>query len=192
MGRYDFQYQPDDSATVFGKDQTVEHAFAEVVIAFEDLDDTLADAISGILSRGEDVGRIVTSQLSFRNKVDMFGALVKFDRPTTTLATLIDEFCAGCLSIEAERNKIVHSKWRQDFSTSGIHRSKFTARAKDGLKKTRETWRPDRFASISAHCWYLAHEIDRWMWAEYGRQYAPDAMEDDDPPAGIIHVDSEF
>lgn len=192
MGRYDFQYQPDDSATVFGKDQTVEHALADVIIAFEDLDDMLTGAISGILGRGEDVGRIVTSQLSFRNKVDMFGALVKFDRPATTLATLIGELCTGCLAIEEERNKIVHSKWWHDLSTPDIHRSKFTARAKHGLKETRETWRPDRFASVSAHCWYLAHEIDSWMWAEYGRQYAPDAMEDDDPPAGTIQLDSEF
>jgi hypothetical protein len=59
--------------------------------------------------------------------------------------------------------------------------TKFTARAKHGLKETNETWHPGHFISVWVHCGYLAHAIDEWMWAEYGRQYAPDALEDDPP-----------
>jgi hypothetical protein len=58
----------------------------------------------------------------------MFGALIKHDRPDSTFAEIIDDLRVGCLSIEDERNKIVHSKWRRDFELPGIQRSKFTAR----------------------------------------------------------------
>jgi hypothetical protein len=182
MGRYDYQY--DHAAEPMEPDpqQTIEHAIGDVIIAFEELDEAIAGAISGILNRGEEFGRIVTSQLAFRNKVDMFGALVKHDRPNSILAKLIDELCAGCVSIEEERNKIVHSKWAHDFRVPGIQRSKFTARVKHGLKETKETWHPGHFVSVWVHCGYLAHEIDSWMWGEYGRQYAPNALEDDGPP----------
>jgi hypothetical protein len=79
MGRYDYRY--DHAAEPMEPDpgQTIEHAIGDVIIAFEELDDAIAGAISGILNRGDEMGRIVTSQLSFRNKVDMFGALVKHE-----------------------------------------------------------------------------------------------------------------
>lgn len=163
--------------------QSIEHAIGDVIIAFEELDDAISFAISGILNRGDEIGRIVTSQLSFRAKVDMFGALVKRDRPKSILAELIDELCAGCLSVEEERNKIVHSKWRREFDEPGMRRSKFTARVKHGLKEANETWRPGHFIAVWVHCGYLAHEVDSWMWGEYGRQYAPNALEDDFPPS---------
>ena len=41
---------------------------------------------------------------------------------------------------------------------------------------------PGHFISVWVHCGYLVHEIDSWMWGEYGRQYAPNAVEDDSPP----------
>ena len=181
MGRYDYKYDHAADPMEPEPGQTIEHAIGDVIIGFEELDDAISFAISGILNRGDDMGRIVTSQLSFRNKVDMFGALVKHDRPDSILAKLIDELCAGCLSVEEERNKIVHSKWSRSFEKPGIQRSKFTARVKHGLKETSETWHPGHFVSVWVHCGYLAHEIDSWMWGEYGRQYAPNALEDDDP-----------
>ncbi|HVA15271.1 MAG TPA: hypothetical protein VNF99_18625 [Stellaceae bacterium] len=146
MGRYDYQYDHASEPMEHDPEQTIEHAMGDVIIAFEELDDAIAGAISGILNRGDEVGRIVTAQLSFRNKVDMFGALIKFDRPDSVIATLIDGLCAGLLSVETVRNEIVHSKWRQDF-TAGIQRSKFTARVKHGLKETKETWHPGHSAA---------------------------------------------
>jgi hypothetical protein len=121
MGRYDYQY--DHAAEPMEPDpqQTIEHAIGDVIIAFEELDEAIAGAISGILNRGDEFGRIVTSQLAFRNKVDMFGALVKHDRP--------------------------NSKWAHDFRVPGIQRSKFTARvkhlaAKVTLRRLNEIQRP--------------------------------------------------
>jgi len=181
MGRYDYKYDHENDPMEPDEGKTVEHAIGEVIIAFEELDDMVSGAISAILSRGDDIGRVVTAQLSFKTKVDMFGALFKADRPKSTITKIIDELCAGCHFIEEERNKIVHSKWKTNWQAPGIQRSKFTARAKHGLKETKETWHPGHFISVWVHCGYLGHEIDEWMWAEYGRHYAPNAMEDDPP-----------
>jgi hypothetical protein len=152
-------------------------ALGKVIIAFEQLDEMLATSISFLLRRGDEVGRIVTAQLSFRAKVDMFGALFKAHRPQSTIFNLIDELCAACLQIEDERNKIVHSKWSNTLDNKALSRSKFTARAKHGLKEATDTWEPGHFISLENHCYYLAHEIDSWMFSEYGKEYAP--MEDD-------------
>jgi hypothetical protein len=179
MGRYDYKYDHANDPVEPDEGQTIEHAIGEVIIAFEELDDILSGAIAGILNRGDDIGRIVTAPLSFKLKVDMFGALFKADRPNSTITKMIDELCAGCHSIEEERNKIIHSKWQHDFRLPGIQRSKFTARAKHGLKETKQTWHPGHFISVWVHCGYLAHEIDQWMWGEYRRQYASNALEDD-------------
>jgi hypothetical protein len=48
--------------------QTIEHTIGDVIIGFEELDDAISFAISGILNRSDEIGRIVTSQLSFRCK----------------------------------------------------------------------------------------------------------------------------
>jgi hypothetical protein len=58
MGRYDYHY--DHAADPMEPDpgQTIEHAIGDVIIRFEELDDAIAFAISGILNRGDDVGRI--------------------------------------------------------------------------------------------------------------------------------------
>jgi hypothetical protein len=180
MGRYDYKYddtQPPEPIN----ESTIEHSMGEVIIWFEALDDAVSAAIAGILNRGDVIGRVVTTPLSFRLKVEMFSNLFKADRPTSSIAELIDDLCAACLQIEEERNKIVHSKWARAMGGSEMERSKFSTKMKHGLKETKETWAPGKFSSVWAHCGHLAHEIDEWMWAEYGRQYAPDALEDDPP-----------
>jgi hypothetical protein len=180
MGRYDYKYddtQPPEPIN----ESTIEHSMGDVIIWFEALDDAVSAAIAGILNRGDVIGRVVTTPLSFRLKVEMFSDLFKADRPTSSIAELIDDLCAACLQIEEERNKIVHSKWARAMGGSEMERSKFSTKMKHGLKETKETWAPGKFSSVWAHCGHLAHEIDEWMWAEYGRQYAPDALEDDPP-----------
>jgi hypothetical protein len=177
MGRYDYSYDHEQNPMEGDEGTSIRDALGEVIISFEELDDMLATSVSFMLRRGDEVGRIVTAPLSFRAKVDMFGALFKADRPQSTILELINQLCAGCLQIEEERNKIVHSKWRNTFDNKALSRSKFTARAKHGLKEAKETWQPGRFISVWVHCGYLTHEIDSWMFAEYGKEYGP--MEDD-------------
>jgi hypothetical protein len=156
-----------------GEGTTIRDALGEVIISFEELDDMLATSISFMLRRGDEVGRIVTAPLSFRAKVDMFGALFKADRPQSTILDLINQLCAGCLQIEEQRNKIVHSKWRNTLDNKALSRSKFTARAKHGLKEANETWQPGHFISVWVHCGYLTHEIDSWMFAEIRQGVRP-------------------
>jgi hypothetical protein len=36
----------------------------------------------------------------------------------------------------------------------------------------KETWQPGHFISVWVHRGYLVHEIDSWMFAEYGKEYA--------------------
>ena len=65
MGRYDYKYDHAADPMEPEPGQLIEHAIGDVIIGFEELDDAISFAISGILNRGDDMGRIVTSQLSF-------------------------------------------------------------------------------------------------------------------------------
>ena len=44
-------------------EQTIEHAIGDDIIAFEEVDHAIAGAISGILNRGDEFGRIVITKL---------------------------------------------------------------------------------------------------------------------------------
>jgi hypothetical protein len=74
------------------------------------------------------------------------------------------------LEIQSERNKSIHSKWTYNLD-GALSGSKFYVKAKHGLKRTFETWQPNRFISVAFHCGYLTHEIDTLMFALYGEAY---------------------
>jgi hypothetical protein len=143
MGRYDYKY--DDTQPLEPIDEsTIEHSMGEVIIWFEALDDAVSAAIAGILNRGDVIGRVVTTPLSFRLKVEMFSNLFKADRPTSSIAEVIDDLCAACLQIEEERNKIVHAKWARALTGGGMKRSKFSTKMKHACDRRVRDNRGDR------------------------------------------------
>ena len=172
MGHFDFgesdyadESMPSDLSTVLS-------AIGEIVMWFEDLDEQLSTAI-GFLLRGEDeVGRIITAELSFRAKVNLFGALFRHDRPNSERLDYLRELCGACLQIEQKRNQVVHSKWRNQLDGLGMTRVKLTARGKHGLRRQTETLTPTAVTAIAEHCGYLAHSVDELMYTEYGSDYA--------------------
>ncbi len=146
-------------------------AIGEVVIWFEELDEMLATSISFILRRGDQLGRAVTAPLSFRAKIDLFGALFRADRPRSRYLDEVYELCKGCLKAEQERNVVVHSRWEGTFESANHASIKFTARAKNGLREVKEPWPKDRFIAAWTECGRLTHEIDELMFYEYGTEY---------------------
>lgn len=171
MGRYEFKY-PDASEPGLPYDEpTVPSALGNTIILFEELDEQLSTAISFLLKRGDKIGRIVTAELSFRAKVNLFVALFKELRPQSKELAEMHELAAGCLQIEEKRNQAVHSKWRNQLEGPGMTRVKYTARGKLGLQQQAEILTPVQLTAIWAHCGELAHFIDELMYIEFGREY---------------------
>jgi hypothetical protein len=168
---HDFKY-PDPREPAFAGDSaSMPEALGETIVWFEELDEQLSTAISFLLRRGDTVGQIVTAELSFKGKVNLLATLFRHEAPQSTHLDQLEKLAGACFQAEEKRNQVVHSKWRNQLEGSGMTRSKYTARGKNGLRHQSETLTPAQVQAIAHHCGYLAHCIDELMYWEFGREY---------------------
>jgi hypothetical protein len=167
----DFKY-PDASDEGFpGDPTTVAESLGEAVMAFEELDEQLSTSIAFLLRRGDTVGQIMTAEMSFKAKVNLFVVLFMHEAPKTESAERLRELAGVCGKAEEVRNQLIHSKWRRQLDSSAMARGKFTARAKHGLRHQSQVLTPVQVQAITHHCFYLAHCVDDLMYLEFGREY---------------------
>ncbi len=172
MSYYDkFKYPDASEKPIPGYSDNVKLSLGEIIVWFEDLDSQLSSAISFLLKRDDTVGQIVTAELSFKSKVNLFGSLFRHERPSSEYLDRLAELCGACFDIELMRNQAVHSKWLNVIEGKGMTRSKYTARHKHGLRHQIETLTPTQVEAIAMHCGYLAHSVDELMFMEFGREY---------------------
>jgi hypothetical protein len=169
MGR--FEFRPGPSQPDCGSSKSVLEAIGEVVNSFEKLDDQVATAISFLLRRGEEVGRIVTAGMSFRSKVNLLVVLVAHERAQSTNLASLRELSAAFLQVEERRNQFIHSTWRCGLDGLEMTRLKHTARGRHGLRTDAETLAPDQVDALWQHCAYLDWALDDLMFIEFGRDY---------------------
>lgn len=166
-----FRFTVGPSSPECGTSASVFEAIGEAVNGIEQLDDQIVNAISFLLRRGEQVGRIVTTELSFRAKVNLLAVLFAHDRPRSEYLSELRELTAAFLQVEERRNQIVHSMWRRGSDGLGMTRIKHTARGKQGLRMQCETLEPDQVDALWQHCAYLDWSLDQLMYAEFGSDY---------------------
>jgi hypothetical protein len=189
MGQYDFAYpEPDESPPAFPQEEkTLAHMLGETVLWFEELDDQLSTAISFLLRRGDQVGRIVTCELSFRAKLNLFEALFRNERPDSKNLDDLRELCRSCSQIEEKRNQVIHSNWRSVINGPGVTRLKYTARGKHGLREHSENFSLNQVEAIWCHCGYLARSVDELMFLEFDIEYG--TLEDPYEPGSTAELD---
>ena len=106
-------------------------AIGAVTVEFANLENDLEQAIWSLLVgtslEHQALGRIVTSDLSFRRKLDLFEALLKHRAPKRDNADL-RKLRNRLLAVEQERNNIVHSTWGTAAANDMITRIKTTAK----------------------------------------------------------------
>jgi hypothetical protein len=105
-----------------------------LTVTYSELEHMLKQLAGFLVSReDQQLGQIVTAQLSFRALMDIVPSLAlhRFDDPTRL--TKLGEILADADGVAARRNSIVHSDWAPGaFADTGL-RLKQTARAKKGL-----------------------------------------------------------
>ena len=172
MRRYEFKESDYSAEPMNGEPpESIPGAIGEVIVSFESLDDQISTAIGFLLRRGDDVGRIVTAEVSFKAKVNLLGSLFRLERPKSSWMEQLNELCAACHQIEEHRNRVAHSKWSHAAEWPAMTRQKWTARAKQGLQHQTEEVQPSRVRAIGFHCGFLAHSVDELMFGEFGEEY---------------------
>lgn len=123
---------PDELSAVIGR----------ISINFQVLEDEISYRIIQLLDVEKEIGEIVTSELSFRNKVNLFASLyykVKDKYHFNTIENYEDgyfkELIKAFLKCEEFRNQILHSTIIKEWNTNQIIRKKTTAKATRGLNK---------------------------------------------------------
>jgi len=71
------------------------------------LDEQLSTSIAFLLRRGETIGQIVTSQLSFRAKINLFVSLFKHEASETEHSEQLRELAGLCGKAEGIRNRFI-------------------------------------------------------------------------------------
>jgi hypothetical protein len=103
----------------------------ELIVNFQRIEEAIGLSIAAMVSREKNVGEIIASELSFRAKVDVFGALFIYRSKEVNLPADVSELIGRLHTAEQRRNSIVHSWW--DANTrkpSTIRRKKVSCRSK--------------------------------------------------------------
>lgn len=135
---------------------------AKSIIWFQYIENTLCTCISALSGMDENVGEIVTSEMSFRAKVSILSALSTFrsqaDDPHEDIKDLIKRIRWA----EQERNRLVHSMWDLNEDKPGTIVREKTAIRKGKHKIAQEDFSPedlqdlkDLFEGINTDLIYL-------------------------------------
>jgi hypothetical protein len=101
----------------------------ECVVQFQRIEDFVAIRISAMLGRSRRVGEIVTTEMSFRARVSVFGALFAHCMKSEKLPEDVQELISRIHWAEQQRNTLVHSLWdASEAEPDSILRRKKTVR----------------------------------------------------------------
>lgn len=125
---------PDELSSVIGR----------ITMNFSALEDTLSECIIKVIGQSNVVGQIITAELSFKNKINLFSSLyfelkdkVEFNAFPGLETEHFKEIIKALNKCEILRNEVIHSKFSHKVKEK-IIRTKVTAKQKIGLKVINE------------------------------------------------------
>ena len=132
-----------------GAPEKFDAALGRIVTSFSYLEETLSNIIILLLHIENDLGDILTAELSYKNKINIFSSLLQYNMEkymsfNRDIDERYKELISLCNKAEQLRNQIIHSSY-----VSNRYRIKKTARAKKGLIKTIEKVNPDYLFDIA-------------------------------------------
>ncbi len=130
-----------------GAPDSFSSGIGRIVLTFSELDSQISRGIIKCLELDETRGRIVTTEISFKNKVYILSSLVKhlsqqwkFNVGNNDALKCWEKLEKQCFRAEEKRNQIMHSEWTGPYLRYlKADRIKYSAKAKAGLKKQIET-----------------------------------------------------
>ena len=132
----DFRVTGETFAERIGEPDEFDAALGRIVQGFSYLEDSVRNVICLLLGADLSVGKIVTAEASFRQKLDLLGSLVlkRIDsvdtQPRAECEVDFRQLLAICRRSEELRNQHLHSRY------SRSARAKTTAKAGRGLRTT--------------------------------------------------------
>jgi hypothetical protein len=101
-----------------------------------------------LIGEDQNVGQIVTSQLSFQRLCDLLVSLFKYRTKDSRLIQELERLVKRASEVAGQRDVAIHSCWAGDLETE-ILRVKMTAKRKSGLKHQFEDTDPESLLTIA-------------------------------------------
>jgi hypothetical protein len=154
-----------------GEPEELSSIIGLISIAFNDLEGKVSEGISILLHVDEEIGAIITSELSYRMKVNMFSSLIQKFKTKYYFNRMqgdgfkdgyLPAFIKALLLCEDLRNKVLHSVFLSDNlrGNNKLIRKKVTAKAKKGLVITNEKTEISHLLNIYDFTVSMQMEID--------------------------------
>ncbi len=154
-----------------GEPNAFDAGIGKIVLCFSYLEEIVSNSLLQLLELHPGDGWIVTSELSFKNKVDMMASLVRQRLPSTRFnvgddppVEVLDELVKILFQAEKLHNRIMHSSWgwtmRNDERWT---RAKLTAKASHGLREQSEEMGPDELLDIADYIHYVGYNVEEFF-----------------------------
>ena len=144
---FDFEKNQDPAgyAERSGPPEELPAVIGLISLNFQGLEDEISTRIVQMSGLNSELGEIMTAELSFKNKVNLFASLYYKLKDSHHFSSIngheegyFRELLNAFTKCEEFRNQILHSRITKDWRTQQITRKKVTAKAKKGLRKVTE------------------------------------------------------
>lgn len=129
--------EPDELSAVMGR----------ITMNFQYLEDRIDKIIiENLLEIDDEIGTIITAELSYKNKVNLFASLYyklsknkNFNFVKGLESEHFKQLLKALFKCEELRNQILHSNISRNWKTNEITQTKITSKSKNGLKISKQT-----------------------------------------------------
>ena len=139
-----FDFEKNQDPTNFegrsGPPEELPAVIGMISLNFQELEEEIEKRIIQMAQVEVKIGKIITAELSFRNKINLFASLHYHLKDSYHFNSLPDyetgyfkELLKALTKCEELRNQMLHSTIKKDWKTKRIERKKVTAKAKKGL-----------------------------------------------------------
>ncbi len=154
-----------------GEPNAFDAGIGRIVLCFIDIEVLVSKAILQLLVLIPRYGRIVTSELSFKNKVDMMASLVRQRLPTTRFnvangppGEVLNELVKILFQAEELHNRIMDSTWVPARLKDDLwKRVKLTANASHGFSEKSEEMGPDDLLDIADYIGCVGMNVEEFF-----------------------------
>jgi hypothetical protein len=138
----------------------------DITVSFALVENVMQGLAWSLIGRDQQVGQIVTAELSFQRLRALTLSLYRVKRGDDPGFDTLKELMGRAATVEQDRNRIVHSVWGAGKGET-ITRIKATAKEKQGLRFGFEEVTEDDLRQLGDALKELAHDIQRFWISLY-------------------------
>jgi hypothetical protein len=141
-------------------------AVGSLTMNFSMLEDELSSALICVLGVNVEKGLALTSEMSFKAKLNIFSAIMEAEILIGGMPFSkddLDDLISMCVKSEEFRNRLLHSSWVHDHAKQEVRRRKLATKISTGFRHTEEPLTAGQVLEIADYIVYTAVSVDEFI-----------------------------